>query len=207
MNLPHMLTSLMEVMNMYKVIWLGKPEMRRTLNELRTLITQIELINGLLIEGNIYSEALLTLKQQMALQAVALAEAAAIYASYHQSRLPKAALYYTYKDIYLSPARTAASLSQEIHNYIVDLLPALKEYGIREADAVQLQITIDNYLVNLNKEVITEEDCTAYNHMLARSYHKAHQLLHTNLDTLMQSYAETHPDFFHAYHACRNKLT
>jgi hypothetical protein len=204
MNKTHGLSLTMQVMNNYKALWLGQPEIRQVINTLREMHTEMELLSTLLIEGNVHSENLQVSKQQMALQVVALMETMAV-ALRQQRQTPASGsmLVYTYTDIYLAPAKTALSRCQEISQAALQLLPVLKDYGLLSTDIEQVNNAITSYQVNLEKEVVTKQDLTTYTYTLAKLYQEVEDLLQTRLDVLIGPYANTHPKFFMAYQQSR----
>ncbi|QHT67765.1 hypothetical protein GXP67_14540 [Rhodocytophaga rosea] len=105
MNNTQGLGLTIQVMNNFKALWLGQPEIRQVINMLRELYTQIELLSSLLIEGNVQSETLQICKQQMALQAVALMETMSVGFNQRQTSASKRIMVYTYTDIYLAPPK------------------------------------------------------------------------------------------------------
>jgi hypothetical protein len=193
----------MQVMNNYKALWLGQPEIRQIINTLREMHTEIELLSTLLIEGNVHSENLQVSKQQMALQAIALMETMAVGLSQRQTPASGSMLVYTYTDIYLAPAKTALSRCQEISQAALQLLPVLKDYGLLSTDIEQVNNAITSYQVNLEKEVVTKQDLTTYTYTLAKLYQEVDDLLQTRLDGLIRPYADTHLEFFIAYQQSR----
>lgn len=203
MNKNQGLGLIMQVMNHDKALWLGQPEIRQVVKTLREIHVEIELLSSLLIEGNIQSETLQVYKQQMALQAVALMETISTGLSQRQTPTSKSIMAYTYADIYLAPAKTAVSRCQEIYQIALQLLPALKEYGLYTTDIEQLHTALTAYQSNLENEVVTKQDLSTYTFTLAKLYREAEHLLQTRLDVLLAPYADTHPEFYKAYQQSR----
>jgi hypothetical protein len=203
MNKTQGLGLIIQVMNQYKALWLGQPEVRQVVKALRELHVEIELLSSLLIEGNVHSETLQICKQQMALQAVALMETMSVGLSQRQTPTSGSMRTYTYTDIYLASAKTAAGRCQEIYQTALQLLPALKEYGLYSTDIDQFHNTLIRYQANLEKEVVTQQDLTTYTYTLAKLYREAEHVLQTHLDVLLAPYANTHPEFYMAYQQSR----
>jgi hypothetical protein len=201
--MTHGLSLTIQVMNNYKALWLGQADIRQIINTLREINTQIDLLSSLLIEGNVHTETLQMCKQQMALQAVTLAESIATGLSQQQTPSTKRIMMYTYTDIYLAPPKTALNRCQEIYQIALQLLPALHDYGLRISDAEQLNNAVILYQVNLQKEIVTKQDLTTYTYTLAKLHQEAETLLQNRLDHLIAPYAETYPEFFAAYQQSR----
>lgn len=145
-------------------------------------------------------------RKRMIEKAVQLGGMGSVYAFEQADFVNIAQLSLSYSKIHKSWDNIADAHCSNIYNILVELLPELKEYGIRKKEVEELRILIDNFKKIKPTPGVFINGRKTCTELLEKRMHTTTEILNKRIDKIMPFFMQ-YPNFCDAYALSRKQLS
>lgn len=199
-NKLNMYESMYKTLQDNQSLWNGIQAFAEAVNEFGALLPQIRTLSAQrIITTSGLTQMKAQKKENMAKQAVTLANVAMAYAARQKNDALKTTLDFSFSEINKSKDNTAIEMSTAIYTQINAILPELNSYGVAAGDMNALHTAIQDFQQVIGDKGNRLSGGVADTQALVRLFEEADAILKDRIDKFMFRFQDSNARFFDTY--------